>query len=212
MDQFIRKIGRFLLRVIWEFGPPALVTYLIGHLWPQLMSIAGWATAYTMYVILNYCWLQLLRIWHQQGQRADISKVGRDIAALHQTTGQIWEALDALRNKGGEQVGQEIKNLEDLVLKADIEVREANTAYQSVGASTNRRGARNLFIEARPKGQPDGQPITDYVVEDYAGHVLFTGRTQREAVEWAKARGQYPLVARIRHLNDKTKPDHWRSA
>ena len=70
----------------------------------------------------------------------------------------------------------------------------------------------NVYIEARPKGRPEGSPIDDYVVEDHADHVLASFGTQREAIDWAKARGHHPLVARVRHLNDKKKPDHWRSS
>jgi hypothetical protein len=32
----------------------------------------------------------------------------------------------------------------------------------------------NVYIEARPKGHPEGSPIQDYVVEDHADHVLGT--------------------------------------
>jgi hypothetical protein len=70
----------------------------------------------------------------------------------------------------------------------------------------------NVYIEARPKGLQEGQPIEDYVVEDHADHVLKTFKKQDEAIEWAKKDGHHPLVARVRHLNDKKKPDHWRSA
>ena len=70
----------------------------------------------------------------------------------------------------------------------------------------------NVYIEARPKGRPEGSPIHDYVVEDHADNVLATCRTQREAIEWATSRGHRPLVARVRHLNDKRVPDHWRAA
>jgi hypothetical protein len=69
-----------------------------------------------------------------------------------------------------------------------------------------------VFIEARPKGKPQVTPITDYVVEDHADHVLRTCRTQEEAIEWAHKNGHTSHVARVRHLNDKKKPDHWRSA
>ena len=68
-----------------------------------------------------------------------------------------------------------------------------------------------LFIEARPKGRPEGSAIEDYVVEDHADHVLAAFRTQREAIDWAKKNGHSPHVARVRHLNDKKKPDHWRA-
>jgi hypothetical protein len=30
--------------------------------------------------------------------------------------------------------------------------------------------------------------------------------------QWAKKNGHKPHVARVRHLNDKSKPDHWRAA
>jgi hypothetical protein len=69
-----------------------------------------------------------------------------------------------------------------------------------------------VFIEARPKGKPEGTPITNYVVEDHADHVLETCKTQEEAIEWAKKNGHSAHIARVRHLNDKAKPDHWRSA
>ena len=70
----------------------------------------------------------------------------------------------------------------------------------------------NVYVEARPKGRPHGSPIDDYVVEDHADHELGTFKTQQEAIDWAKKSGHHPLIARVRHLNDKKKPDHWRSA
>ena len=70
----------------------------------------------------------------------------------------------------------------------------------------------NVYIEARPKGRPEGAGIDDYVVEDHADHVLAEFKTQGEAIDWAKTEGHAPLVARVRHLNDKKKPDLWRSA
>lgn len=70
----------------------------------------------------------------------------------------------------------------------------------------------NVYVEARPKGAPEGSHIDDFVVEDHADNVLSTHRTQTEAIQWAKARGHHPLVARVRHLNNKRIPDHWRSA
>lgn len=66
----------------------------------------------------------------------------------------------------------------------------------------------NVYIEARPKGRADGSPIRDYVVENHADHALGTFKTQREAIDWAKQQGRFPLVARVRHLNDKKRPDH----
>jgi hypothetical protein len=70
----------------------------------------------------------------------------------------------------------------------------------------------NVYVEARPKGRQQGSHIEDYVVEDHADHALHTSKTQEEAIAWAKKQGHAPLVARVRHLNDKKKPDHWRSA
>ena len=68
----------------------------------------------------------------------------------------------------------------------------------------------NVYVEARPKGRPEGSPITDYVVENDSDHVLGTFKTQHEAIAFARQKGT-PLVSRVRHLNDKKKPDHWRS-
>lgn len=70
----------------------------------------------------------------------------------------------------------------------------------------------NVYVEARPKGRPEGSHIDDYVVEDHADHVLHTCKTQHEAIDWAKRNGHHPLVARVRHLNNKKIPDHWRAA
>lgn len=70
----------------------------------------------------------------------------------------------------------------------------------------------NVYIEARPKGRAEGSAIQDYVVEDHADHVLGIFHTQKEAIDWAKAGDHHPLVARVRHLNDKKNPDHWRAA
>jgi hypothetical protein len=69
----------------------------------------------------------------------------------------------------------------------------------------------NVYIEPRPKGR-HANPITEYVVEDHADGALARFKTQHEAIAWAKAKGHAPLVARVRHLNNKKIPDHWRSA
>ena len=50
------------------------------------------------------------------------------------------------------------------------------------------------------------------MVEDHADHVLYSTRDQADAIAWAKKNGRHPHVARVRHLNDKKKPDHWRQA
>jgi hypothetical protein len=74
------------------------------------------------------------------------------------------------------------------------------------------RATSNVYIEARPKGRQEGTPIEDYVIEDDEDHVLKTFKTQKEAIDWARKEGRHPLVARVRHENNKSKPDHWRSA
>jgi hypothetical protein len=74
-----------------------------------------------------------------------------------------------------------------------------------------RKQMANVYIEARPKGRPEGSAIHDYVVEDDTDHVLGTFGTQKQAIDRAKARGHSPLVARVRHLNNKKIPDHWRA-
>jgi hypothetical protein len=68
----------------------------------------------------------------------------------------------------------------------------------------------NVFVEARPKGRPEESAISDYVVEDHADHVLVGTRTQQEAIDWARKNGYTSHVARVRHLNDKKRPDQWR--
>ena len=70
----------------------------------------------------------------------------------------------------------------------------------------------NVYVEALPKGHREGSRIDGYVVEDHADHSLATFNTQKDAIEWATRNGHHPLVARVRHLNDKKNPDHWRSA
>ena len=47
----------------------------------------------------------------------------------------------------------------------------------------------NVYVEARPKGRPEGSHIDDYVVEDHADHVLGTFKTQHEAVSVGKKAG-----------------------
>jgi hypothetical protein len=47
----------------------------------------------------------------------------------------------------------------------------------------------NVYLEARPKGRPHGDPITDYVVEDHADSVLGTFPTQEKAIARARSRG-----------------------
>ena len=42
----------------------------------------------------------------------------------------------------------------------------------------------NTFIEPRPKGRKEGEPIEDYVVETASNSALHTAKTQEAAIEW----------------------------
>ena len=69
----------------------------------------------------------------------------------------------------------------------------------------------NVFIEPR-KGRQGGSIAEEYAVEDEASRVLAVLKTKGEVIDWARLHGHCPLIARDRHLNDKKKPEHWRSA
>jgi len=84
---------------------------------------------------------------------------------------------------------------------------KAATAYNE-----GEESMAKVYVEARPKGRPEGFRIDDYVVETEGDQVLGIFRTQKEAVDWSKAKGHTPHVARVRNLNDKKRPDHWRAA
>ena len=49
-----------------------------------------------------------------------------------------------------------------------------------------------VFIEARPKGRPEGSPIEDFVVEEKGDRVRKTFKTQEEAITWGEGRGARP--------------------
>ena len=69
-----------------------------------------------------------------------------------------------------------------------------------------------VYVEARPKGHQEGSEIDDFVVENDVDRVLGVFSTKREAVNWAKQHDHRPHVPRVRHLNDKEKPEHWSAA
>ena len=69
-----------------------------------------------------------------------------------------------------------------------------------------------VFVEARPKGRPEGSPIEGYIVDGHADGELAEFERQDEAIRWAKSNEHIPHVAHVRHLNDKKKPDQWRAA
>jgi hypothetical protein len=71
----------------------------------------------------------------------------------------------------------------------------------------------NVFVEPQPKGRPEGTAITHYVLELAGGKRLDQTdyKTQKEAIDAARAHKHDPLVARVRNT-DKGNPDHWRKA
>jgi hypothetical protein len=121
-------------------------------------------------------------------------------------------------DKAAEAVNQRIRKILNSPELVELTTTEpgavAVTEEQHNGAPDARREGRlpfdSAYIEARPKGRREGTPIDDYVVEDDADHVLATFEKQHEAIEWARRNGRSPLVARVRHRNDKKRPDHWR--
>lgn len=63
----------------------------------------------------------------------------------------------------------------------------------------------NVFVEPSPNGE--------YQVEFADGTPTKSGfATQEAAIAAAKKDGHKPVVARVRELNDKQKPDQWRAA
>src|ERR1017187_1333794 len=88
---------------------------------------------------------------------------------------------------------------------------------RTVGTKTNRFKTKGdeimatVYIEARPKGRPEGSRIDDYVVETQGDQVLGTFSTQKAAIDRAKPNNHPPHVARVRQLNDKKRPDRWRA-
>jgi hypothetical protein len=146
-----------------------------------------------------------------------------DIASVSKTTSRLLDRSAPERCEAISDPGHPISK--KLVLRKSARCRASRgraggnfraPAGLNFGASlrsfSRRKTMPNVYVEARPKGRQEGTPIDDYVVEDHADHVLGTFKTQGEAIKWAEGQGHSPLVARVRHLNDKKKPDHWRGA
>jgi hypothetical protein len=70
----------------------------------------------------------------------------------------------------------------------------------------------NAFVEPRPKSRDEHTAIAVYVVDTGTSIMGGPFATQVAAIAWAKNLGHKPLVARVRHLTDRNKPDHWREA
>jgi len=67
-----------------------------------------------------------------------------------------------------------------------------------------------VYIEASPKGRQEGTAINGYVVEDT--QTIFLRHSKPRKKRSLGRRGtDIRHVARVRHLNDKKRPDHWRA-
>jgi len=74
-------------------------------------------------------------------------------------------------------------------------------------------GEKNMtkvFIEAGPKGGRRGALSRTMSSRRKWDRVLKTFKTQEEQITWAKSEGHSTQLARVRHLNDKKIPNHWR--
>lgn len=66
------------------------------------------------------------------------------------------------------------------------------------------------YIEHRPRST-DPKAETKHFAIVVDGKDVRECKTQREAEEWADGKGYRPIhVARVRHLQERDKPDHWR--
>ncbi len=67
------------------------------------------------------------------------------------------------------------------------------------------------YVEHRPYHSSEYAPTTHFVVIVEGIEVGGTFKTQREAKDYACSRGYRPVhVARVRHLQDRSQPAHWR--
>jgi uncharacterized protein (DUF4415 family) len=145
---------------------------------------------------------------------------GKDIITLRLDR----DVLDWLRAQGkGYQtlINQVLRAFYDAQIGRPKREKIATTIQKTAQKRATKKAATNsnlperevmttVYIEARPKGRREGSAIEDYVVEEQGDRVLKTFKTQAEAIAWAKSEGHSPHVARVRHLNDKKIPDHWR--
>jgi hypothetical protein len=70
----------------------------------------------------------------------------------------------------------------------------------------------NVYVEARPKGRPEGSAIEDYVVEDHADHVLATVQNTAGGNRLVQKERTRP-AGRARAAPERQKETgHWRAA
>lgn len=66
------------------------------------------------------------------------------------------------------------------------------------------------FVEFRPRSSSKDEKVSHYVIVVGGEELHGTFETQKEAKEFACKRYTEVHVARVRHLQDKKIPDHWR--
>ena len=68
------------------------------------------------------------------------------------------------------------------------------------------------FIEHRPYSSSEHVPTSHFVLIVNENQVGGNFQTQAKAKDWACSQGYRPVhVARVRHLQDRAQPAHWRS-
>jgi hypothetical protein len=137
-------------------------------------------------------------------QRVQLAKDQSETA--QRETLSLKEQVLALQQQIGS--GAKAPELTNATIELGVTVGRALAANELASGTLT----GNVFIEARPKNRPEGSEIEDYIVQDHAAHVLASFKTQQQAINWSRRQGYTALVPRVRHLNDRNKPDHWRSA
>ena len=92
--------------------------------------------------------------------------------------------------------------------KFNEELAKAGVLLGMDGLHASSKGARIKF-SGKNRTVIDG-PFAE-TKELIAGFWFWEVKSKEEAIEWAKSNGHTAHVARVRHLNDKAKPDHWRA-
>lgn len=66
------------------------------------------------------------------------------------------------------------------------------------------------YIEHRPKSSDPNTSTSYFAIVAAGGREQARFKTQKEATDRARSDGYRPVyVARVRHLQDRNKPDHW---
>jgi hypothetical protein len=95
-------------------------------------------------------------------------------------------------------------------------LQAARQSYWTCGRSRHCLTAGRLRCRMLRKGAPERQARGEFGRRlrrrGSRGPRADAFKTQREAIDWARKNNHSPLVARVRHLNDKKIPGHWRAA